>query len=377
MVNAFGTRLRELRTARKILQATFAEKCQISAAYLSDIERGRRNPPSDKVILEWAAHLDAGDAEEIGQELIALAARDQGRAEAVTENVVEEAGTLWESVLPAGRGKSTRGREGGGGKKSRTPFLDHFQVDLLELARQSRLDPAPGRGREFRAIAGVLSRRRRNSALLTAESGADLYQVIQGLAQAMVLGQAPEPLVGKRLLRIDGLQAGVKYRGQLEERVKALVTETALIGDVLLYFHSLGDVVELEKSMNGSLLRPALEDGVVQIITGALPGELDHCRRLNPGLVDCFASVPINPLDRDSVLKGLYELRERYGAHHGVAYADAALVAIVDAAEEGEETGFWQRGLDLLDEVGAQVHLDGERDEVTVADVDSALAVPG
>ena len=78
MNNAFGKQLRELRTVRKILQATFAEKCRISAAYLSDIERGRRNPPSDKVILEWAAHLDAGDAEEIGQGLIALAARDQG-----------------------------------------------------------------------------------------------------------------------------------------------------------------------------------------------------------------------------------------------------------------------------------------------------------
>ena len=367
MAHAFGKRLRELRSQRQVLQATFAEKCRISAAYLSDIERGKRNPPADKVILEWATSLDPGSAEDIGQELVSLAARDRDRAEALTEDVVEEAGTIWESAGGSGETATPSGR---GGEKSGTPFLDHFGVDLLELARQGRFDPAPGRSREIAQIAGVVSCRRRNSAVLTCDSGALISHVAQGLACAMAAGQVPEPLAGIRLLRPDGLQAGVKYRGQLEERVRALVDETVRLGDVLLYFHSLGDLVDLEKSLNGSILAPALEEGILRIITGAVRGDMDRCLKLNRRLVDCFRPVSVHPLDRDGILGGLYELRQQYGDHHGVAYADGALVAIVDASDHGDETGFWQRSLDLLDAVGAHVKLLPEKHEVTVEDVD-------
>lgn len=367
MAHAFGRRLRELRSEHQILQATFAEKCGISAAYLSDIERGKRNPPADKVILQWSASLDPGNAEDIGQELVALAARDRDRAEALTEDVVEEAGTIWESAAGSGGSATARGRSR---EKSETPFLDHFGVDLLELARQGRYDPAPGRSREFARIAGVLACRRRNSAVLTCDNGAQISHVAQGLACAMAMGQVPEPLAGMRLLRPDGLQAGVKYRGQLEERVRTLVDETMKLGTVLLYFHSLGDLVDLEKSLNGSILAPALEEGGLRAIAGAVRGDMDHCLRLNTRLVDCFRPVAIHPLDRDGILRGLYELRQPYGDHHGVAYADGALVAIVDASEHGDEAGFWQRSLDLLDETGARVKLLGEKHEVTVEDVD-------
>jgi len=371
MAPFFGKRLRELRTQRQILQASFAQTCQISAAYLSDIERGRRNPPADRTILEWAGHLDPGNAEEIGQELVALAARDRDQAEAVTVDVVEPAGSIWRA---APERRDAEDEKPVRGKKSQTPFLDHFQWDLLEMARQGRLDPAPGRAREFDEIAAALACRRRNSAVLTGSSGAEIWQVVQGLGHAVAAGQSPENLIGKRLLRLDGLQAGVKYRGQLEERVRAVVTEAAVVGDVLLHFHSLGDVLDLEKSLNGSLLGPAQEEGTLQVITGALPGEMDHCRKLNPRLVECFRAVPVRALDRDGVLRGLYEVRERYGSHHGVTYSDAALVAIVDAAVEDEPEGFWQRSVDLLDEVGARVRLEGGGDEVTVEDVDRATS---
>ncbi len=236
MAQAFGKRLRELRSERQILQAAFAEKCRISPAYLSDIERGRRNPPADKVILEWAASLDQGNAEDIGQELLGLAAGDRGRAEAVKETVVEEASNMWETPV----GTEEGGKTGTGSTgKSQTRFLDHFGVDLLDLARQGSLDPAPGRSREFTEIASVLARRRRNSVVLASDSGAQIGQVVQGLACAMAMGQVPQSLAGTRLLRLDGVQAGVKYRGQLEERVRTLVDETVKIGNVLLYFHIL------------------------------------------------------------------------------------------------------------------------------------------
>ena len=171
------------------------------------------------------------------------------------------------------------------------------------------------------------------------------------------------------MITVDGLQAGAKYRGQLEKRVGALVQEAKTAGDVLLYFHSLADVVDLEKILNGSVLRPALEDGTLRILTG-VTAEIDYCRKLNPRLVDCFTPIQVLPLDRDSVLRGLFEIRERYGKHHGVSYSEESLVAIVDAAEEHASVSFWQQAVYKLDEVGARVRMEGGKQAVEVDDVD-------
>ncbi len=370
MSGAFGRRLRELRVERRILQGVFAEKCQISSSYLSDIERSRRNPPADQVILEWARFLDPGNAEEIGGELVDLAARDRRRAEAVTETEVEEAATIWETSGAQG-GREDRQAEKSSGK-SETPFLDHFGVDLVALAREGRLDPAPERSWEFKEVACALACRRCNSAVLTYETNAEIYRVVQGMACEIADGRAPEPLAGKRLLTVNGVQAGVKYRGQFEERLKALIDETAKVGDVVMYFHSLADLVDLEGNAKGSFFRPAFQEGTVQVITGATPGEMGYARKVNPGLAECFRTVPIRPLDRDGVLRGLYGVRDRYGSHHGVTYSEAALVAVVDTAEADGEVDFWQRALSLLDEAGARLRLKGDRREVTVEDVDRA-----
>ncbi len=110
------------------------------------------------------------------------------------------------------------------------------------------------------------------------------------------------------------------------------------------------------------------------MITGATPGEMDYARKVNAGLAECFRTAPIRPLDRDGVLRGLYGVRDRYEAHHGVSYSEGALVAVVDAAEQEDRAGFWQRALDLLDEVGSRMRLEGRETEVTVEDVDRANA---
>jgi len=364
MNSAFGKRLRELRGERQILQSTFAEKCGISPAYLSDIERGRRNPPADKVILEWAGYLDPDRTEEIGRELIELAARDQGRAEAVTETVTEAARTIWETA--AQREEKDRP------KKSKTPFLDHFCEDLVAQARDGQLETAPERSWEFREIAHVIARRQRNSAVVTGESSAEIFRIVRGLACEMAAGRLPGPLGDRRLMMLEGVQAGVKYRGQLEERLKMLIDELAGIGDAVLYCHNLADVVDLERNANGSYFCPALQSGTIQVITGATPPEMDACRQINASLTECFRPVPVRLLDRDAVLKGLYELRNRYQEHHGIRYSEGALVAIVDAAETGDEAGFWRRALDLLDEVGVRLRLEGRDDEATEEDVDRA-----
>ena len=173
---------------------------------------------------------------------------------------------------------------------------------------------------------------------------------------------------------LEGLQAGVKYRGQLEERLKVLISELINFGDAVLYMHSLSDVVELEKCANGSYFCPALQAGTIHIITGATLRETEQCRRLHASLVECFRPVPVRPLGRDAVLRGLYAIKDRYQEYHGVPYSEGALIAIVDAAEEGDEVGFWQRALDLLDEVGVRGLLAGKEGEAMEEDVDGAAA---
>lgn len=337
-------------TQQQTLQSTFAERCRISSAYLFDIERGKRNPPNDTTILEWARLLDSGNAEEIGDQLVAAAARDRGQVETVAETVA------------VGEDEAT-------GAHSGTPFLDHFQRDLIDEARRDKLDPAPDRRQVIDEIAVVTVCRHRNSAVLIGDSSSEIRGIVHALACAIASGTAPESLRGTRLITVDGLQAGVKYRGQLEERVGALVKEAKTVGDVLLYFHSLADVVDLEKSLNGSVLRLALEDGTLRVLTG-VTAEISYCRKLNPRLVDCFTPIHVLPLDRDSVLRGLFEIRERYGKHHGVSYSEESLVAIVDAVEEYASDSFWQQAVFKLDEVGARVRMEGEEQTVEVGDVD-------
>ena len=183
MDSAFGKRLRELRTESGILQSAFAETCHISAAYLSDIERGRRNPPADKVIREWAGYLDPGNFEEIGQQLIGLAAQDQGRADAVVETETEPSDRQWAVTDP----KPQERRPG----KSDTPFMDHFCVDWVARAREGALDAAPGRTQDFAEIAWRFGCRQRNSVVLVSEVAAETHRLAAGLACEIAGGRQP------------------------------------------------------------------------------------------------------------------------------------------------------------------------------------------
>lgn len=358
---AFGQRLRELRMERKMLQNSFAELCGISSAYLSDIERGKRNPPGHEVILEWAALLDADLAEEIGRELLDLSAVRQGlrdEAEPGREPVMETEPVFGGRVSP----------QLAGGSKSTTRFLDHFCRDLVAGVGKARM---PGRDWEFGEIAFVTACKSQNSVVLTCENSAEVGDVVSALAGEIADGRVPEHLQKVRLLALDNsIAMGTKYRGQFEERLKRVLEETADHPPILLYVHSLADLVDWEANARGSFFRPALQAGTVRILTGAAPSEMAYCRKVNAALVACFREVPILPLDRDGVLRGLYALSDSYSEFHGVVYSDEALVAIVDAAEAGDEAGFWRRAVALLDEVGARAKLAGNSDAVGVEDVD-------
>lgn len=366
---AFGQRLRELRLEKKMLQNIFAEQCGISSAYLSDIERGKRNPPAREVILEWAKLLDEDLAEEIGRELIDLSAVDKGlleEAEPGREPVMETEIVVKQGGYSSKRTVVSSGEKGRAGKKAR--FLDHFGRDLVAGVGSDRM---PGRVWEFDEIACVTACKMRNSAVITSNNSAEGYEIVQALAGEIADQRAPGHLSQTRLLALDGsIAMGTKYRGQFEERLKMVIEETQAHPEILLYVHSLADLVDWEANARGSFFRPALQAGTVRVITSATQSEMAYCRKINAALVDCFREVPILPLDREGVLRGLYALRDVYGAYHGVSYSEGALVAIVDAVEAGDDSGFWKRALALFDEVGARAKLAGETDAVQVNDVD-------
>lgn len=345
MNGAFGRRLRDIRTERKILQKAFAQVCRISPAYLSDIERGRRNPPSAKVIREWARSLDASQPDRLAGELIEIALRDRGEAEPVSQLVPEE--VLEEKESRAITPSRTVEKQGG------ASFLYQVCKDLTAFAKEGRLDPWPGQGIEFLEIARVMARCEHNSVALSSESRVDIQRFVGGLALRIVKLRSPQPLSGRRLLAINpgSLLAGTKYRGQLEERLGQLLDAAEESGDIL-YFPNLKDLVELEEKATGSLVGRALQASLVHLIVGTLPGEAEWGRRNAPEILECLKPVLIRPLSREEVLRGLFQLRGRYGAYHGVTYSEGALYAVLNAAEQGGQEGRWHRALDILDNVG-------------------------
>ena len=169
------------------------------------------------------------------------------------------------------------------------------------------------------------------------------------------------------------LQAGVKYRGQFEERLHRMLDEAEKKNNIVLYLPSLGDLVALDANAKGSYFRLALEQGSVKLLTGTTSSELEYCRAANGALVDCFRPHRLRELDRDEVLRALYEAKDRFEAHHAVTYTQEALVAIVDVAETGERIGLWQRALDVMDEAGSRLQMEGGK-EVTVEAVDGIAA---
>ena len=352
MNGAFGKRLKDIRTERKILQKAFAQVCHISPAYLSDIERGRRNPPSAKVIREWARSLDASQPDRLAGELIEIALRDRGALDPVGQLVPEE--------VPEGREYVATTQSWPLEQQGDASFFSQVRKDLTASANEGRLDPWPGQGIEFLEIARVMARCEHNSVALTSQSRVDIQRFMGGLALRIANVHAPRPLSGRRLLAIDpgALLAGTKYRGQLEERLGQLLGEAEESGDILC-FPSLKDLVRLEEKATGSFVGRALQDSLVHFIVGTLPGEAEWGQRNAPEILECLKPVPIRPLSREEVLRGLFQLRERYGAYHGVTYSEEALYAVLDAAEQGGQEGLWHRALDILDNVGVGLRTKG------------------
>jgi ATP-dependent Clp protease ATP-binding subunit ClpC len=249
-------------------------------------------------------------------------------------------------------------------KKSKTPALDSFGRDLTEMARQDELDPVIGRDKEIQRVVQILSRRKKNNPVLIGEAGVGKTAIVEGLAQKIILGDIPEILKGRRLLILDlaMMIAGTKYRGQFEERIKAVMKEITESPDVIVFIdeiHTLVGAGGAEGAIDASnILKPALQRGEIQCIGATTLDEYRKNIEKDPALERRFQPVTVEPPSVEETVKILKGLRDKYEAHHKVKFSDKALEAAAKMSDRYISARFLpDKAIDLIDEAGSKAKL--------------------
>ena len=288
------------------------------------------------------------------------------------EDVREEVLNLLGSGLESAEGGERGGREGVGGEggsvqksgKSKTPALDSFGRDLTELARQKKLDPVIGRTDEIERAIQVLCRRTKNNPVLLGEAGVGKTAIVEGFAQQVVAGEVPEILIDKRIVVLDlaMMVAGTKYRGQFEERIKAVMNEVRRAKNTILFIdelHTLVGAGGAEGAIDAAnVLKPALARGEIQCIGATTLDEYRKYIEKDSALARRFQEILVEPTTNDETIEILKGLRGRYEKHHRVQITDDAVVAAVDLSSR-YITGrcLPDKAIDVIDEAGARVRL--------------------
>jgi ATP-dependent Clp protease ATP-binding subunit ClpC len=249
-------------------------------------------------------------------------------------------------------------------KKSKTPALDHFGRDLTELARRGKLDPIVGRMTEIERVAQVLSRRKKNNPVLIGEPGVGKTAIVEGLAQRIVENKVPQTLENKRLVTLDmaSLVAGTKYRGQFEERLKAVLTEIINSEDVIIFIDEIHTIVGAggaEGSLDASnIFKPSLARGELRCIGATTMNEYRKYIEKDGALDRRFQTVMVDPPSEEDTIKILKGLRPRYEEHHKLVISDEAIDAAVRMSNRYISGKFQpDKAIDLIDEAGSRAHL--------------------
>jgi ATP-dependent Clp protease ATP-binding subunit ClpC len=250
------------------------------------------------------------------------------------------------------------------GQKSKTPVLDNFGRDLTDLAEQDKLDPVVGREKEIERVSQILSRRKKNNPLLIGEPGVGKSAIAEGLALRIVQKKVSRILYNKRVITLDlaSLVAGTKYRGQFEERMKAVMNELEKNKDVILFIDEIHTIVGAggaTGSLDASnMFKPALARGEVQCIGATTLDEYRQYIEKDGALERRFQKVIVAPTSIDETIEILKNIRERYEDHHNVSYTDEALEVCVSLTNRYISDRFLpDKAIDALDEAGSRVHI--------------------
>ncbi len=248
--------------------------------------------------------------------------------------------------------------------KSKTPVLDNFSTDLTVAAAEGKLDPVVGREREIMRVIEILGRRKKNNPILIGEPGVGKSAIVEGLAQMIAKRHTSPVLFGKRIVSLDmtGIVAGTKYRGQFEERIKALIKEIEQNPDIIVFIDEIHTIIGAGSAAGtmdaANILKPALARGTIQCIGATTLDEYRNSIEKDGALERRFQKVLVEPTTAEETLQILHNIKERYEHHHHVSYTDEALSACVKLTERYiSDRAFPDKAIDALDEVGSRVHL--------------------
>ena len=310
------------------------------------------------------------------ERLDALAERDEltdspmgdEELEEVSDGYTDEEDDDDEDYMPHGGPTRPLGSAGSAASapqgKSDTPVLDNFGTDMTRAAMEGRLDPIVGREREIERLAQILSRRKKNNPVLIGEPGVGKSAIVEGLATRIVERKVSRILFDKRVVNLDmaSIVAGTKYRGQFEERIKAILNELSKNPNVILFIDEIHTIVGAGSAAGtmdaANMLKPALARGEIQCIGATTLDEYRKNIEKDGALERRFQKVIVDPTTAEETLQILHNIKDRYEEHHNVVYTEGALEACVKLTGRYiSDRNFPDKAIDALDEAGSRVHV--------------------
>ncbi|HEV8408929.1 MAG TPA: ATP-dependent Clp protease ATP-binding subunit [Gemmatimonadaceae bacterium] len=351
--------------AKKVLELAMGEARELNHSYvgtehlLLGLLREEKGIAA-QVLTDAGVNLDAARAETL--RLLGTEMPQTGSA--------APGGTQTPASTPATKGE----------KKSKTPALDHFCRDLTQLAAEGQLDPTIGRAKEIERVMEVLTRRKKNNPVLIGEPGVGKTAIVEGLAQLIANGTCPDSLRDNRVLSLDmaAVIAGTKYRGQFEERLKAVMNEIAQNKQIILFIdelHTLVGAGAAEGAIDASnMLKPALARGELQCVGASTLNEYRKYIEKDGALERRFQTVVVEPPSVDETVEILKGLRKRYEDHHRVTIPDETLGLAAKLSERYITDRFLpDKAIDVIDEAGARARLAAQVPPPEVAELKTKL----
>ncbi|MDR2903499.1 MAG: ATP-dependent Clp protease ATP-binding subunit, partial [Clostridiales bacterium] len=266
-------------------------------------------------------------------------------------------------------------------QRTTTPTLDQFSRDLTKLAEEQKFDPIVGRNEEIERVTQILSRRTKNNPCLVGDPGVGKTAIAEGLAQKIVSGNIPETLKNKRIVSLDlsAMVAGSKYRGEFEERIKKVINEVRVSGDVILFLDELHTILGAggaEGAIDASnILKPPLARGEIQLIGATTLDEYRKYIEKDAALERRFQPVTVAEPTEEEAIKMLFGLRDKYEAHHNVAITDGAIEAAVKLSSRYIADRFLpDKAIDLIDEASSKIRLKTYTAPPAIKDLEEKIA---
>ena len=349
------------RQAERALKTTFLEakvfqSTSISTAHLLLCILRNENDPTTKLLNKMKIDYDSAKEQYINMTPNTEDFLDNlPRAESFNDDSGQD-DSLKEGSFAAPANKSN--------KKSKTPVLDNFGRDLTEMAEEGKLDPVVGREKEIERVSQILSRRKKNNPLLIGEPGVGKSAIAEGLALRIIQKKVSRILFGKRVVTLDlaSLVAGTKYRGQFEERMKAVMNELEKNDDIILFIDEIHTIVGAggaTGSLDASnMFKPALARGEIQCIGATTLDEYRQYIEKDGALERRFQKVIVEPTNIEETIEILNNIKDKYEEHHSVTYTPEAIEACVKLTSRYMSDRFLpDKAIDALDEAGSRVHI--------------------